>query len=152
FADAAFQQQVNEQFEGVRAMEFHLAPPILSRFYKEKTTGHPRKIRLSGWMLPVFRLLAKGKKLRGTKWDVFGYSAERKLERRMIAVYERLLDDSTRRLVPSNHAIAVALAELPLEVKGFGHVKLASYAVAKSREAALMKAFDSPAPMKVAAG
>ena len=63
FADEAFQRQIDEQFDGVRAMEFYLAPPILSRFFKDKTTGHPRKIRLGGWMLPVFRLLAKGKKL-----------------------------------------------------------------------------------------
>ncbi len=151
FTDEAFQRQVNEQFQSVRAMEFYLAPPILSRFYKDKTTGHPRKIRLGGWMLPVFRLLAKGKKLRGTKWDVFGYSAERKLERQMIADYERLLEDIVARLDQGNHGIAVALAELPLDIKGFGHVKLANYKAAKSREADLLQAFHSPAPVKVAA-
>ncbi len=151
FADGAFQRQVNEQFEGVRAMEFYLAPPILSRFYRDKATGHPRKIRLGGWMLPVFRLLAKGKKLRGTKWDVFGYSGERKLERQMIADYERLLDNIAARLDGGNHGIAVALAELPLEIKGFGHVKLANYKAAKGREAELLQAFSNPAPVKLAA-
>ena len=151
FAVEAFQREINEQFEGVRAMEFYLAPPILSRFFKDKTTGHPRKIRLGSWMLPVFRLLAKGKKLRGTKWDVFGYSAERKLERQMIADYERLLDVIASRLDQSNYETAVALAELPLEIRGFGHVKMANYKAAKSREADLLQAFLNPAPVKVAA-
>lgn len=151
FADEAFQRQIDEQFDGVRAMEFYLAPPILSRFFKDKTTGHPRKIRLGGWMLPVFRLLAKGKKLRGTKWDVFGYSAERKLERQMIADYERLLDVIAGRLDQANYETAVALAELPLDIKGFGHVKMANYKAAKSREADLLQAFLNPAPVKVAA-
>jgi indolepyruvate ferredoxin oxidoreductase len=151
FAVEAFQRQINEQFEGVRAMEFYLAPPILSRFFKDKTTGHPRKIRLGSWMLPVFRLLAKGKKLRGTKWDVFGHSAERKLERQMIADYERLLDVIASRLDQSNYETAVALAELPLEIRGFGHVKMANYKAAKSREADLLQAFLNPAPVKVAA-
>ena len=151
FTDAGFKRQVEEQFDGVRAMEFHLAPPFLARFHKDKVTGHPRKIRLGGWMLPVFRLLAKGKRLRGTRWDVFGYSAERKLERQMIADYERLLDQVAAQLDRNNHASAMALATLPLEVKGFGHVKLANYKTAKRREADLLQALASSAPVKVAA-
>jgi indolepyruvate ferredoxin oxidoreductase len=102
-------------------------------------------------MMPAFRLLAKGKRLRGTRWDVFGYSAERKLERQMIADYERLLDEIATRLDQGNHANAVALAELPLEIKGFGHVKLANYKTAKRREADLLQALANPAPVKVAA-
>jgi len=151
FTDGAFQRQLEEQFEGVRSIEFHLAPPILAPFFKDKTTGHPRKIRLGQWVLPVFRLLAKGKKLRGTKWDVFSYSAERKLERQMIADYERLLDEIAAGLNQSNHGTAVALAELPLEIKGFGHVKLANYNSVKRREASLLQIFTNPAPVKVAA-
>lgn len=151
FTDGMFQRQVEEQFEGVRAMEFYLAPPFLARFHKDKSTGHPRKVRLGGWIMPVFRLLAKGKSIRGTRWDLFGYSAERRLERQMIADYERMLDGIAGQLEQDNHAIAVALAELPLEVKGFGHVKLANYKAAKRREADLLQAFGNPAPVKVAA-
>ncbi len=151
FTDGVFQRQIEDQFDGVRAMEFYLAPPLLARFYKDKVTGHPRKIRLGGWMLPVFRLLAKGKRLRGTRWDVFGYSAERRLERQMIADYERLLDEIATRLDRGNHSTAMALAELPLEVKGFGHVKLANYKSTKRREADLLQALANPAPVKVAA-
>ena len=82
---------------------------------------------------------------------MFGYSLERKLERQMISDYERLLDEIAARLEQGNHSSAVALAELPLEVKGFGHVKLANYKASKRREADLLQAFTNPAPVKVAA-
>ena len=151
FTDGAFQREVAAQFDGVRAIEFHMAPPLLSRFYKDKVTGHPRKIRLGGWMLPAFRLLAKGKVLRGSRWDVFGYAAERKLERQMITDYERLLDEVVARLDQGNHGIAVALAELPLDIKGFGHVKQQNYEAVKRREADLLNALLNPAPVRLAA-
>ena len=142
---------MDAQFEGVRSIEFHLAPPLLANFYKDKVTGHPRKVRLGRWMLPVFRVLAKGKSLRATRWDVFGYFAERKLERQMISDYEAVLDEIASKLDQSNHAHAVALAGVPLEVKGFGHVKLANYKKAKQREAELRDALANPTPVKVAA-
>jgi indolepyruvate ferredoxin oxidoreductase len=151
YTDGAFAREVEAQFEGVGRMEFHLAPPLLSRFYKDKVTGNPRKIRLGQWVLPLFRLLAKGKALRGTRWDLFGYSSERRLERLMIADYERLLDEILSRLSPATHATAIALARLPEDIKGFGHVKQASYAKAKKREAFLLAELRNPAPVKVAA-
>jgi indolepyruvate ferredoxin oxidoreductase len=151
FADGAFARDVEEQFEGVRRMEFHLAPPLLSRIFKDKLTGIPRKIRLGPWVLPIFRLLAKGKALRGTRWDLFAYSAERRLERQMIADYERLLDEIESRLSTATHATAVALARLPEDIKGFGHVKHESWTKAKKREAVLLAELRNPAPVKVAA-
>ncbi|HXF55859.1 MAG TPA: indolepyruvate ferredoxin oxidoreductase family protein [Hyphomicrobiaceae bacterium] len=151
FTDGSFAGRVESQFEGVRRMQFHLAPPFLSRFYKDKLTGAPRKIAVGGWILPIFRLLARGKALRGTRWDVFGYSAERRLERQMIADYERLLDEIERRLSPATHRVAVALARLPEDVKGFGHVKQASWTKAKKRESFLLAELRKPAPVKVAA-
>jgi indolepyruvate ferredoxin oxidoreductase len=132
-------------------MEFHLAPPLLSRIFKDKLTGIPRKIRLGPWVLPIFRLLAKGKALRGTRWDLFAYSAERRLERQMIADYERLLDEIESRLSTATHATAVALARLPEDIKGFGHVKHESWTKAKKREAVLLAELRNPAPVKVAA-
>ena len=98
------------------------------------------------WMLPVFRLLAKGKGLRGTAWDLFGYTRERKLERRMIADYEKLLDEIAQRLTPATHATAVALAALPLDIKGYGHIKERNYKAAKAREAALLAELRDPSP------
>ena len=141
---ARAQKALGEQFESRRKLEFHLAPPLLAR--RDKDTGEPRKMRFGAWMLPVFRLLAKGKRLRGTALDVFGYSAERKLERQMIADYEKLLDEIAERLTPSSHATAVALASLALDIKGFGHIKERNYKAAKARETALLAELRNPSP------
>jgi indolepyruvate ferredoxin oxidoreductase len=142
FADESFERALSDQFESRGKLEFHLAPPLLAR--RDKLTGEPRKMKFGPWMLPVFRLLAKGKSLRGTAWDVFGYTRERKLERQMIADYERLLEEIAERLTPTTHATAVALAGLPLDVKGFGHVKERNYKTAKAREAALVAELRNP--------
>ena len=85
------------------------------------------------------------KRLRGTRWDVFGYSAERRRERQMIADYEALLDRLEAALTPANHATAVALAALAETVRGFGHVKQAAHEAAKVREAELMATLQRPA-------
>jgi indolepyruvate ferredoxin oxidoreductase len=84
---------------------------------------------------------------------MLGYSAERRLERQLIADYERVLDEVAQRLSPRTHSIAVALAALPEDIKGFGHVKLASCEIAKKREAALLQQLRDPqtASVKIAA-
>jgi indolepyruvate ferredoxin oxidoreductase len=143
FTDAAFDKALSEQFATRGKLTFHLAPPLLAR--RDKATGEPRKIKFGHWMLALFRLLAKGKRLRGTAWDLFGYTAERKLERQMIADYESLLDELSQRLSPQTHATATALASLPLEIKGFGHIKLRNYKSVKAREAALLAQLRNPA-------
>jgi indolepyruvate ferredoxin oxidoreductase len=148
-SDRQFTKRIAEQFEGVRKIEFHLAPPLVAR--RHKTTGEPIKMRLGRWVLPFFRLLAKGKRLRGTRWDPFGHTAERRLERQLIADYERQLDEIATRLSPQTHATAVALAALPGEIKGFGHVKRASYDAARQCEARLMAELRHPAPSLAAA-
>ena len=144
FTDAAFDKALGDQFETRGKLEFHLAPPLLAR--RDKVTGEPRKMKFGRWMLPVFRLLAKGKALRGTALDVFGYTHERKLERQMIADYERLLDELAERLTPATHATAVALAGLPMDIKGFGHIKERNYKSVKAREAALLAELRDPSP------
>jgi len=151
YTDPAFMAEVEGKFDGVKSVEFHLAPPLLAWFHKDKVTGHPRKIKLGAWMLPVFRQLAKWKTLRGTRWDLFGRTAERRLERQMIADYELLLDEIASRLSVASHPTAVALASLALDIKGFGHVKHANYIEAKRREAELLDALRNPSPVKVAA-
>ncbi len=148
---AAFDASIKANFDGVRRIEYHLAPPILSRFWRDKTTGHPRKIRLGAWMTPVFRLLAKGKKLRGTVWDVFGHTAERRRERAVIGEYEALLDRIADKLGPETHATATVLAGLPLEVRGFGHVKAANDRQAEARKVELLAELDNPSPISMAA-
>jgi indolepyruvate ferredoxin oxidoreductase len=144
FTDPAFEKALSAQFEARGKLEFHLAPPLLARH--DKTTGEPRKIRFGRWMLPLFRLLARGKRLRGSAWDPFGYTRERRLERQMIADYEALLEEIAQRLSPAAHITAVALATLPLEVRGFGHVKQRNYEQVKGREAALLAELRNPSP------
>jgi indolepyruvate ferredoxin oxidoreductase len=144
YTSPAFEKALGDQFESRRRLEFHLAPPLLAR--RDKATGEPRKMRFGAWMLPVFRLLAKGKRLRGTPWDLFGYSAERKLERQMIADYEKLMNEIAQRLTPLTHAKAVALASVALDIKGFGHIKERNYKTAKTREAALLNDLRNPSP------
>ncbi|MEQ1616496.1 MAG: indolepyruvate ferredoxin oxidoreductase family protein, partial [Hyphomicrobiaceae bacterium] len=153
YTDGTFEKQLAEQFDGVKSIEFYMAPPFLGWWRRDKVTGQPRKIKLGQWMLPVLKQLAKGKRLRGTAFDLFGYSAERRLERQMIADYEKTLDEIATRLSPITHATAVTLASLPEDIKGFGHVKHASFEVVKKREAALIEQLRDPkvAGVRVAA-
>ncbi len=144
FTDPAFEKALSDQFESHGTLQLHLAPPLLAR--RDRRTGEPRKMAFGHWMLPVFRLLAKGKRLRGTAWDPFGYTHERRLERQTIADYEALLDEIAARLSPANHHTAVALASLPLEIRGFGHVKERNYKLAKEREATLLAELRNPSP------
>ena len=95
------------------------------------------------WMLPAFRVLAKFKFLRGTALDIFGYSEERRTERKLIADYEAMLGEIMGKLTPENHHIAVGLAAIPEKIRGFGHVKARHLTAAKADEAALL---DSSAP------
>ncbi len=150
-SDGRLAEAIKTAFDGNHKLEFHLAPPLLSSFFRDKVTGHPRKISLGAWMMPVFGFLAKGKKLRGTRWDIFGMTAERKLERQMILDYEVVLGEIERRLSKDTHAVAMALARLPEEIRGFGHVKHANYEKAKRKEASLLAMLRDPKPARVAA-
>ena len=139
YTDGEFAAQVAEQFEGVKRAEFHMAPPLLSWLYRDKVTGHPRKVSLPCWLvMPLFKVLAPMRSVRGTALDLFGMTAERRRERAMIADYERVLDEIEQCLRPGNHETAVALALVPLEIKGFGHVKQANHDKAMQRQAQLL--------------
>ncbi len=145
YTDGSFEKQVASEFDGDNLrFEFHLAPPLLAR--RDKTTGLPRKMSFGPWMLPVFRLLAKFKRLRGTPLDPFGRSLERRTERKLIADYEAVLDEVLGKLNAENHHLAVGLAVIPEKIRGFGHVKGRHIAAAKADEAALLEQFRSGAP------
>jgi indolepyruvate ferredoxin oxidoreductase len=151
FADESFLKQVKAEVDGEDLrFEFHLAPPLLAR--RDRVTGLPRKMTFGGWMLPAFRALAKLKFLRGSPLDPFGYSAERKTERRLIAEYEALLEEVLAKLNSDNHHLAVGLAAIPEKIRGFGHVKQRHLQAAKADEAALLEQFRAgPAPLLKAA-
>ncbi len=129
---------VAAQFDGVRAMRFHLAPPIFGRV---DAAGHPVKTEFGPWMLRAMKLLARLKGLRGTPLDPFGRTEERRMERALIATYEADMERVQAGLTPATRDIALELAALPLEIRGFGHVKAAAAKAAAARRAELMAEF-----------
>ena len=142
FSDGRFQAQVAAQFDGAVGLRFSLAPPLFAG--RDPETGHLKKRLFGPWMLPAFRLLAALKPLRGTPLDLFGYTAERRRERALIGAYEATVEALIAGLGSDNHALAVEIAEVPLAMRGFGHVKEANIACAKEREAELLAAFRAP--------
>jgi indolepyruvate ferredoxin oxidoreductase len=135
-SDPAFQQKIAAQFEGDYKLNFHLAPPLLAK--PDPMTGKVRKISFGPWMLRAFGVLARLKFLRGTALDVFGRTEERQMERALITEYETLVDELLSRLAADNHALAVELASLPEEIRGYGHVKARHVAAARTKQAALL--------------
>lgn len=136
-----------ESFDGVRKVHFHLAPPILAR---KDAEGRPVKTRFGPWMGRVFRVLRHGKVLRGTPLDPFGWSAERRAERRAIRDYERDMAEVLAGVTPERLDTAVALARLPLGIRGFGHVKAANAVRAAEERKALLDRFRAPEPAPLA--
>ena len=124
YTDGRFRKQLSEQFEGTYSLRFHMAPPILAP--KHQHTGKPRKITFGPWLETVLKLVAHGRRLRGTPLDPFGWSAERRMEKRLLSEFESLLGKIADQLTHENYATALALAELPTMVRGFGHIKLAN--------------------------
>ncbi len=149
YPDDEFKKQLHAQFEGDFRLEFHLAPPLLAK--RDQRTGHLKKRAYGGWLIGAFAVLARLKGLRGTPFDIFGYSAERRTERRLIAEYETLVNELVGALTPANHALAVSLARLPERIRGYGHIKEANLAVAKAEEARLIALFRAPPPQSALA-
>ncbi len=139
-ADPEFRASLKRQFDGDYRIAFHLAPPLLSR--TDPATGRPAKLRFGPWAMALFPLLARLKILRGTRLDPFGRSAERRLERQLIADYRALIEGLLPRLSAANLKTAEALAALPEAIRGFGPVKEESIARARARQAELLAAFD----------
>ena len=139
YTDGSFGKQVKNELGGDRLrFHVHLAPPLLAR--TDKITGEPKKMTFGPWIFPRLRLLAKLKFLRGTAFDPFGYSAERKTERRLMRDYEAMLEEVLAKLNADNHHVAVGLAAIPEKIRGFGHVKMRHLTAAKAEEAALLRA------------
>jgi indolepyruvate ferredoxin oxidoreductase len=148
-ADAAFQAQIDRQFEGDFKLRFHLAPPLLAR--RDPKTGHLIKQEFGSWMLPAFKVLANLKFLRGSAFDPFGYTSERRTERALISEYESLIDELLAGLTADNHALAVRLASVADDIKGYGHVKDANLAKARKKQAELLQQWRNQEAPRVAA-
>ena len=135
YTDGSFKKQLAAQFQGFDRLEFHLAPPILGR---KGADGQPRKSSFGPWMMKGFGVLAALRGLRGTALDIFGYSAERRMERRLLSDYETDLDFIEKHLAPASLDAAVALASVPALIRGYGHVKAGNAAKAEGERSRLI--------------
>jgi indolepyruvate ferredoxin oxidoreductase len=151
YTDGNFEKQLRDQFEGDFKFNFNLAPPLLAG--GTDALGRPKKRAFGAWMMPVFRLLAKMRRLRGTAFDIFGYSADRRLERDLIAGYEKDVAHVLTVLSPLTLNTAVELLSLPDRIRGYGPVKEKSVQDASARHAQLAAdlANPPPAPRQIAA-
>src|SRR5688572_18672046 len=141
--ETGFLESVKRNFGAGVRMGFHFSPPLFAR--RDPATGRPKKYELGPWMLPVLRVLAKMRWLRGTKLDPFRMSADRRLEREWLARYESLLDRIEAELDDSRFELALALARLPEQVRGYGPVKRAAAERARAAEQDLLKQWAAPA-------
>jgi indolepyruvate ferredoxin oxidoreductase len=135
--------KAKEAFEGDFQMTFHLSPPILA---KEGANGRPKKRDFGAGMVRWFRLLARMKGLRGTPLDIFGYTAERRMERALIKQYEADMARILPKITPATRDLALELARLPLDIRGFGPVKHGNAEAAAKRRTALLASFDEGGP------
>ncbi len=131
-SDATFKEKIAAQFEAADGrhvyLNYYLAPPLLTQ----------KKLRLGAWMGGVFKVLTHFKFLRGTVFDPFGHSAERKTERALIVEYEHLIDELLALLSTDNHALAVQLASIPEDIRGYGHIKARHLEAARAKKAELL--------------
>ena len=116
-----FLEKVRRDFGKDARVRFHLAPPILSR--DKDARGRPRKKEFGAWMIPLFRVLASLRGLRGTRFDLFGYTAERRMERALIREFEANLEKLLAGLSASNLDEATAVVKLYMDIRGYGPVK-----------------------------
>ena len=114
-------KKIKGRFEGDFKLKLHLAPPLFSR--RDVHTGEPVKTSYGPWILSVMNLLARFKFLRGTAFDPFGKTVERKMERRLIQEYEQTIEELLPGLSKKNHTLAVEIAKIPEQIRGYDLVK-----------------------------
>jgi indolepyruvate ferredoxin oxidoreductase len=151
YTDGRFEKQIRDQFDGDFRISFNLAPPIMAGGVD--ALGRPKKRAFGPWMMPLFRLLAKMRHLRGTVFDIFGETAHRRLERDLIAGYEKDVAHVLSVLSPLTLDTAIEILSLPDRIRGFGPVKEKSVQETKARYAQLAAdlANPPPAPRQIAA-
>jgi len=137
---SGFLEQLQAQLDGDYRVRFHLAPPLWAR---RDSNGLPRKSEYGPWVIGVFRLLSKLRRLRGSPLDIFGYTRERRAERALIQDYCAGIEALLPRLHKGNLAVAVEIAKVPDRIRGFGHVRAASLSVADELRQRLLRDFDA---------
>jgi indolepyruvate ferredoxin oxidoreductase len=148
YTSGDFEQRIRETFDGDFKLHFNLAPPL---FAKKDADGNLKKAEYGPWVFKAFRMLAKLRGLRGGAFDVFGYTAERKMERQLIADYGTTLGPLLAGLDRDNHALAVEIASVPEHIRGYGHVKQRHHAEAMQRQQELLARWRNPLAIRVAA-
>jgi indolepyruvate ferredoxin oxidoreductase len=139
--DTAFLQKIDGMFEGNFTLNYHLAPPLIA---KTNAKGELQKQKFGPVMLTGFKVLKHFKWLRGTALDVFGYTEERRTERALIAQYQSSVDAMLSQLNADNHALAIEMARIPEQIKGFGHVKARHLAAARDKWNSLKAQWSVP--------
>ena len=121
FTNGDFAAQLDANFEGDYRIHFHMAPPLLAK--RDPVSGRQQKREFGPWLMPVLRMIARLRRLRGTPLDIFRYSKDRQLDRQELVDYESALDLIAENLNEENYSAAVELAGLATTVRGFGPVK-----------------------------
>ncbi len=140
YAETPWRREVAETMAGDVKLSLYLAPPLLSR--PDPETGRPRKMKFGAWIFPALRVLAGFKWLRGTAFDPFGYSAERRAERALVGAYLADLARILPQLSAATLPAAIAWANIPDAIRGFGPVKEAAMAAAQQTRQAVLRDFS----------
>ncbi|MCB1554599.1 MAG: indolepyruvate ferredoxin oxidoreductase family protein [Xanthomonadales bacterium] len=135
-----FRRQIESTFDGKYTLHFHLAPPLLA---KKDGEGHLVKAEYGSWVYRAFGLLAKLKGLRGGTFDLFGRTAERRMERQLIVDYAATIERLLPKVDAGNVALAAEIASIPEDIRGFGHVKEEHFAKARAREKTLLAQWET---------
>ncbi len=143
YSEPTYWQSLEDTFGSDYKLRLHLAPALFGR--RDPVTGQLRKRAFGPWIWPVLRLLARMKSLRGGRFDIFGRTAERRTERRLIGEYEATIEELLAGLTVDNHALAVEIVGLPEQIRGFGHVKERHIETTKARADDLLAQFRSGA-------
>jgi indolepyruvate ferredoxin oxidoreductase len=146
--DRSFLDRVEGMFEGDFKLNYHLAPPLIA---KKNSKGQLQKQKFGPGMLTGFKLLARLKGLRGTALDIFGRTEERKTERALIGEYRASIEEVIAGLNAGNHDVALEIAKLPEQIRGYGHVKERNLAAARTRWTDLMAKWRNPTVERAAA-
>jgi len=146
--DLGFLESVRRNFGAGARPTFHFSPPLLAG--TDPATGRPKKYEVGAWIVPVLRVLAKLRWLRGSKLDPFGYSADRKLERALLADYERVIERVVAELDDARFDTALELARLPSEIRGYGPIKRQAAERAAAVQKRLLERWAAPVQREAA--
>ena len=144
FTSPEFKAQMDREFEGDYKVSLNLAPPLLPG--KDATTGISPKREFGPWIFPFLRLLATMRRVRGTPFDLAGYTQERRQERQLIVTYESRIEALCDRLTPANHDLVTRIAAIPDQIRGFGHVKRGNIEKAAAESERLFDEFRRSVP------